>query len=181
SGDPVNYVRLQDITSGETGSCNSSISSGDPGADVFGVELRDSDGNTIGWGKTATSNLADKSNNDFKNTGVLSGSKPDLSGGENGMCPKFSNSTILALGCGGSVTVSFQDSEGNQVELKNGQTIVVYEYGQQCGSSGDSQYVKISGCPAGTEQKDFINGSVSCSNGFGSGRGQFNQKVSLSK
>jgi hypothetical protein len=178
--DPVEFVQITDVTSQEQGSCNSTGS--DPGADLFGVELRDSDGNTLGWAKVASSNIKNKSSNDHTNPSVLNG-QPDLSG-KDGVCPPDFDGNNVALGCGGDITVSFTGSNGENIALENGQTIITYEYGNQCRPSGESgnytQPVTVATCPRGTALSDFTSGSgVTCDNELGTGGGQLSTDVDL--
>ncbi|MFB6374804.1 MAG: hypothetical protein ABEN55_17160, partial [Bradymonadaceae bacterium] len=106
------------------------------------------------------------------------------------MCPapsngsKFRKDSVVALGCGGAVVVSFRDGDGNAVKLKEGQSIQVYEYGGQCGGSDDTSKVSI--CTSQSPSNDILaegtdeNGDyATCGTGeAGSGNGTYSFPIS---
>ena len=60
-----------------------------------------------------------------------------------GFCPieqDFDAIEPLALGCGGSIVVSFSDESGAPIELAAGHSVEVLEYGEECGGSASDEY-----------------------------------------
>lgn len=120
----------------------------DPGPDIFGVGLEDTQGNPLGWGVIDYDGIQ-FDGNDEVDTGVIDGNAPEV--GADG-CPDTFAGNVVALGCEGSdegsyIVVSFVGADGNPVALDAtaGQAIRVYEYGGVCstGSTDDTYNLDI--------------------------------------
>lgn len=162
------HVMVKDIS---TEDCNLAEDANgfDPGSDITFVELTDADAMVLGYGKTVTytqgNDPADQQN-DFTNTDVLDGAAPDLlteSDFEEDLenrCPagdsagRFSTTSVLTLGCSGSVIVDFPTAASLQ-PIFNGQTVTVGEYAPVCnqnenptGTTGTTDFYEVYVCPA---------------------------------
>jgi hypothetical protein len=154
TGSEVNYqyARIQDDSNGAD--LCADASDDDPGSDIYGVELKKTDDQgTVEsyWAQwvnydniddtTHTNNLADP-------TGVIEGQPLDLTGA----CPEsFDSTTVVALGCEGSMLVEFVNSAGEVQFIEDLDTITVYEWGSQCGSTGEQDQWTVSVCEEGSD------------------------------
>lgn len=144
-GEAPYFVQIKDVTRSEAPEGARVCDAGDDGsidtagADISAVQLLDGNGEAIAWG---TDDIANKFTNVNKYTDaptVLDGTAPSLrDGGEGGECAagsgdsNFTGSTVVALGCKGSVIVGFKDENGEYIPIKEGYEIAVYEYDVQC-------------------------------------------------
>ncbi len=137
----------------------------DPGSDITFVELAGSDAMTIGWGRTVTYTPG-TTQNDFQQSAVLDGLAPDLiTDGEqediDNKCPvgdaagRFSATSVLTLGCGGSVVVDFAESDQvTPPAIYDGQIVTVGEYAPVCNqntggsTTGSTDKYEVIVCPA---------------------------------
>lgn len=145
-GEAPYFVQIKDVTRSEAPEGQSVCDAGDAGdidtagVDIGAVELLDENGESIAWGQDdIVNNFTNVSANTNAAT-VLDGTSPTLAaGGEGGDCPssdgsepEFASSTVVSLGCKGSVVVGFQDENGEWIPIEEGYEIAVYEYDVQC-------------------------------------------------
>ncbi|WP_158542645.1 hypothetical protein [Lujinxingia litoralis] len=152
---PTEYytVRINDVTDVEAPDRCDDTTYGynTPGAKIMYVELRNESGNPIAYGEAVGDDIGAESEF-FDTFTVLDGLAPDL----DGQCPldetfnrndaegteittNFTDSTVVALGCGGSVYVQFRDEEtGDLIVLDESHTIVVGEFGPTCNDTAQS-------------------------------------------
>jgi len=192
SGDSPYFLQIKDVTRSEITNdedgdgtqdgaqhCDAGPSSA--GADIGGVQLLDSDGNSVAWGTDDILNNYTNSSENQDAPSVLDGLEPSLApapeGGvecpsSDGSSPDFNEGTVVSLGCNGSVVVGFQDRSGNWVPVKEGYQVVVYEYAvacfgcrPNCGPSSDPveygrEAVEVKVCDEtddpGSQEEDFF-------------------------
>lgn len=152
------FVQVKDNTDSGKDICKDSVD--DPGADIFGAELLDSSGSHLGWGKFVVGNPVGKGNTHTKFNAIFDGTKSNLDTSSSEVCPNssFGPDSVGSLGCGGAIVLGFQDGSGNYVTLKDGQELIVHEYGAQCcataGACGGEK-LSVTVCSAGTTESDL--------------------------
>lgn len=145
----------------------------DPGSDIQGIELQDATGSSLGWGDLVFDEVI-RAGNAETNYSVVDGTAPALDG--DGCVDEFSGN-VLSLGCGGAIYARFLDGSGAPIEIEDGQTIVVYEYGGICSTGSIDDEYTLSTCSNAAE---VLNGNpASCSNVLGSGAGLVSFNVAL--
>lgn len=145
--------------------CGDSLN--DPGSDLYGVELTSADGTSSFWAQWVYDGI-NHSTELASPAGIIDGSAPALTND----CPdgSFADS-VVALGCGGYLTVEFVDDQGNAVDILPGDTITVYEYGSQCQAnpSDDQDEWSVSICEL--NEDDVLAGNCPGEVAVGSGVG----------
>ena len=142
---PYYHILISDIS---TEGCEDANTEGkfDPGSDIMYVELLDAEDQTIAWGSTADYQRAPDPANDYRDASILDGMAPSLimDGSEDEGCPdgddRFSDMTVVSLGCGGNLIVGFD------VPIYNDYTVRVGEYAPICNQD-------MGGSPTGTTDK----------------------------
>jgi hypothetical protein len=164
------YIQIRDVSSGRD-ACEGSRAAGlrDPGSDIFSATLLSGTGEVIGYGLVVDF-VQGQHPNDFTFTGFLDGSPPNL---DESTCPapdasgvRFRTDNVVALGCGGSLVLGFQGSNGQLVNIQNGMQIAVGEYASICnradGSLTGADRYEVYVC---TDTDSASNGNTSsCSN-----------------
>jgi len=153
----LKYIQIKDTS-------DAACEDNDPGANLYAAKLMDSEANTLGWGYSVEySGGAVAENNTHTQDGtVFAGSMPDLMewGDENALCPtpqngeKHREDSVVALGCGGAIVLSFHDDNGDPVALEEGHKIQISEYGEQCG--GSSFGTSVSVCTSQNASNDIL-------------------------
>ncbi|MFP4599471.1 MAG: hypothetical protein ACLFVJ_14525 [Persicimonas sp.] len=140
-------------------------SSPDPGSDIMGIELVTDDGSF--WADVENADGIDTTDNDLADAdSILDGSPP----GFDGECPEDGFSEhVFALGCGGDVIVEFHDADGERVYFSAGDSVIVYEYGANCGGSSDDELL-VEVCTTVSED-DIFDGTCN-GNPLGGGAGR---------
>ncbi len=114
------YVALiSDVTANE--SCGLDTA----GADIVYVALENSVGDQRAWGRL----IADLPGPPFDADSTLDGTAPDF----NLDCPDFDSANFVSIGCDRSIAVEFIDANGELTQIQAGETLRVFEYGNQCG------------------------------------------------
>jgi len=141
------FVQIKDVTRSESPDGDDVCNAGDngdidtAGADIGGVELLDSNGKLLAWGTDDIRNIFTNARSNMNALGVLDGTSPTLADApgagvqcpsEDGTEPQFKASTVVSLGCKGSVVVGFQNADGEWLPIEKGYTVRVYEYATQC-------------------------------------------------
>lgn len=153
-------VQIADVTTA-TSACDTSS----PGSDIYAVELRDDQGNTLGWGSLVAENVIITGNLELAFES-LDGIAPTLDG--DGCVDRLSGN-VLSLGCTGSIAVDFLDAAANPVPLETGQTVTVYEYGATCSADTTTDEFTVFTCSNIAAVRD---GDTSdCTNRIGTGTG----------
>lgn len=129
----------------------------DPGSDIFGISL--TKGGNEYFGKVISANILGSNNEHDDPDSILDGTPPAFSGA----CPEKFKGNVVALGCGGDVVVKFSNAQGQQLDIDSGDSITVFEWGQQCtgGTPGDAWTVIL--CNPATPQSEIEFDSGNCS------------------
>lgn len=145
-------VRINDVTDVEAPDrCDdTTYGYGTAGAKVMYVQLRDTTGAVIAYGTAVGDDIA--AGSDFINTfDVIDGAAPNLVDqcpadeafvrGDNGndITTNFTDQTVVALGCGGSLYVQFEDENGDLILLDESHTITVGEFGPACNDTAQTE------------------------------------------
>lgn len=147
--DVYKYVLIRDVTAGEADPATvdeCKPGQGDNGSDLFGLELLDSAGQTLGYAKTiqfVNGAEPDGANQFTDAAGVFDGSAPetqdvDVEGSTYACPPRTGDETrlkpenVVSLGCGGTLIVEFVDSASATVELASGQELFISEFAPVC-------------------------------------------------
>lgn len=141
------FVQIKDLTRSESPDGDTVCDAGDAGdidaagSDIGGVVLLDDQGQALAWGTDDIANNFTNSRVNQQPQTVLDGRQPTLATApeagvecpsSDGTSPEFSNSTVVSLGCKGSVLIGFRDDNGDWIPIREGYQIVVYEYGKEC-------------------------------------------------
>lgn len=136
------YIMIEDTSSGSN-SCESRTANGlkDAGSDIFAVELLDSQGQVIGYGE-AIDYKQGSGEVDTTDFGIFDGNPRNV---DQRQCPaatpdnsSFRVDSVVSLGCGGYLLLSFKGANGRPVNLANGMEIFVGEYAPICNKNGGS-------------------------------------------
>ncbi len=141
------YIQILDGSTNATscGSTNDDNSmspvtrASDAGSDIMWVRLKSADGSVLAWGQAVRRDAGETDpaggTVGFGNLSALNGAEPELTANQ---CPAggtpatndalFGSETVIALGCGGSLFVKFDDGEGNDLLIEPGMMIEVAEY-----------------------------------------------------
>lgn len=148
------FANIMDVSPTDSDALCISPSDEDPGSDLFGVSITRTDGNgdTVEyWANTMSADgvkATDEDGDTNANTdafGIINGDAPGISG----TCPdSFSDTTVVSLGCGGNILVEFVDADNNRIELMDGDTLNVYEYGGVCSSQTEQDEWQVELCTA---------------------------------
>jgi hypothetical protein len=139
---PTYYnIEIRDTSSGEICS-DVTYGYNTPGAKIMYVALLDAEGNTLAWGEASGANLAGDTDYEFAYE-IIDGNAPNYSGecpelvsnyprksGGNVSATNFTDDAIVALGCGGSLFVSFKGPDNNRIALEAGDQLYIGEYGK---------------------------------------------------
>ncbi|TXD38053.1 hypothetical protein FRC98_03910 [Lujinxingia vulgaris] len=144
-------VRINDVTDVEAPDrCeDSTFGYNTAGAKIMYVQLQDSTGAVIAYGTSVGADYAQGTDfiNDFD---VIDGAAPNLVD----QCPvdeafvrgddgtefdtNFTDQTVVALGCGGSLYVQFLDGNDDPILLDESHTITVGEFGPACNDTAQT-------------------------------------------
>jgi hypothetical protein len=141
-------VEITDVTDPATGACESGLEN-DPGADLMSAEVL-IDGldpgiwaRAVNWATAAPTDNTGMNEYSTPPPHLIQGVAPsyDISAGR---CPaNYDDSTILSLGCGGKVWVTFVVSGEDNIEIPADGTadMYVYEHGAPlCGTNRDDHF-----------------------------------------
>lgn len=142
------FVLISDVT---TAGCTDTNQDGkyDPGSDIMYVELRDANGQSLAWGTSVEYEKANDANNDYTDDSIIDGMAPSnlITTGEDIGCPDGSNrfdpTTVVSLGCTGSLLVEFN------ADIYNGHVVNVGEYAPICNQN-------TGGSATGTDKYDVV-------------------------
>jgi len=155
-------VQIRDVTRRYSSSAREACNEDASGADLFELELQGPFGKPVGYAEALRVDTDAQTNTDAST--VFDGSSNSLEQTPSGSyCPSggFGPSSVLSLGCGGSMVVVFSDGAGNLLRLEGGQRLVVHEYGEQCCDSDcPEEYWEVRVCSAESPQR-FQNESPS--------------------
>ncbi|RVU42562.1 hypothetical protein EA187_15335 [Lujinxingia sediminis] len=149
---PAEYytVRINDVTDveGDDRCGDTTYGYATAGAKIMYVELKDDSG-VIAYGEAVGDDIT--AGSDFINTfDVIDGSAPDLVDqcpadeafvrldNDNEITTNFTDQTVVALGCGGSLYVQFRDENDNLIALDESHTINVGEFGPACNATAQT-------------------------------------------
>jgi hypothetical protein len=127
------YVALiTDVTNNETCGIESA------GADIVYVALETSSGEQRAWGRL----IADLPGPPQDIDSTLDGTEP----GFNLDCPEFDTENFVSIGCDRSIAVDFLDASGELTAIRPGESLRVFEYGNQCGPNMIEEYYRVELC-----------------------------------
>ena len=148
--DVYKYVLIRDVTAGDADPADvdeCTEAQGDLGSDLFGIQLLNNVGETLGNAKTIQfvkgAEPAGATNGFTDATGIFDGSPPetqnvDVDGSIYACPPRTGDETrlkpenVVSLGCGGTLIVEFVDSASATVELASGQELFISEFAPVC-------------------------------------------------
>lgn len=123
-------IEIRDVTTAQNRCTDTTSGEASPATKLSYVQLLDTNGTSLGYGEAVGFNPSADDNAFREAFTVLDGSAPGVGQGQ---CQEsFTIENGIALGCGGSVFVRFLDSNGDVVELQEGDQILVAAYGQSC-------------------------------------------------
>jgi hypothetical protein len=137
------FALISDVSEDIPALCGNS----DPGADIFAVELVK--GGTSFWAQfESVAGIETAGNDEASPVGIIDGQPPGLTDD----CPESFSGNVVALGCGGSMVVSFINDAAETQFIEGGDTITVYEYGAQCNNgAADQDDWSVSICEASSD------------------------------
>lgn len=116
------YVALiSDVTMNE--SCQIETA----GSDIVYVALETSSGQQRAWGRL----IADLPGPPADADSTLDGTPPEF----DLECPEFDTANFVSIGCDRSIAVEFIDAMGELTSINPGESVRVFEYGNQCRSN----------------------------------------------
>ena len=131
------------------------------GADIAAVFVRSSAaGEPVGYGSTLDYSPA---NGVQGPASTFAGSAPQLDASGECVAGTFEDSAVALGGQGGHLLIEFVDADGKPLQLNDSWQVVVVEWGENCGSTADSQDIyDVSFCSGGARSGD-IDPSSDCS------------------
>jgi hypothetical protein len=161
------FAKIADV------SADCDTTSSDPGVDLYQVYLTKNGTNY--YAELVGANIPESDTNDNPTPDpILDGNAPDLTGA----CPESFDGSVVSIGCGGDVVVKFVDETGTAVEIQEGDSITVSEWGDQCPTGTTADQWEVLVCDAEVAEGDLILNTSACA-GSSLGKGFGDSSVTV--